>query len=206
MHSLTMSFFLLRQRKSGLTWVIYLQMRVAQSCNAIMNNHFVFYCWQGSSSPTILPNFCPVSIFAFKYVKYRSIKLSAAKNAIVEYDQGILSTAAVAAMPYFNHTVLFIGTRQGQLLKVHVYFFSLLIISPSPSSKFPLCLATTLFAQIKYVALYICFDQIQFLFTWTCTWGSVLWSILICIWIFFFLQNTRMQDTPFYPITEKLWW
>ena len=117
-----------------------------------MNNHFVFYCWQGSSSPTILPNFCPVSVLAFKYVKYRSIKLSAAKNAIVEYDQGILSTAAVAAMPYFNHTVLFIGTRQGQLLKVHVYFFSLLIISPSPSSRFPLCLATTLFAEIKYVA------------------------------------------------------
>ena len=192
MHSLTMSFFLLRQRKSGLTWVIYLQLRVAQSCNAIMNNHFVFYCWQGSSSPTILPNFCPVSIIAFKYVKYRSIRLSAAKNAIVEYDQGILSTAAVAAMPYFNHTVLFIGTRQGQLLKVRVYFFSLLIISPSPSSRFPLCLATTLFAQIKYVALYICFDQIQFLFTWTCTWGSVLWSVLICIWIFFFLQNTSM--------------
>ena len=43
------------------------------------------------------------------------------KNAIVEYDQGILSTAAVAAMPYFSHTVLFIGTSQGQLLKVHVY-------------------------------------------------------------------------------------
>ena len=57
-------------------------------------------------------------------------------------------------MPYFNHTVLFIGTRQGQLLKVHVYFFSLLIISPSPSSRFPLCLATTLFAETKYVALY----------------------------------------------------
>ena len=57
-------------------------------------------------------------------------------------------------MPYFNHTVLFIGTSQGQLLKVHVYFFSLLIISPSPSSRFPLCLATTLFAEIKYVALY----------------------------------------------------
>ena len=160
MHSSTMSFFLLRQRKSGLTWVMYLQLLVAQSCNTIMNNHFVFYCWQGSSSPTILPNFCPVSILAFKYVKYRSIKLSAAKNAVVEYDQGILSTAAVAAMPYFNHTVLFIGTRQGQLLKVHVYFFSLLIISPSPSSRFPLCLATTLFAEIKYVALYICFDQI----------------------------------------------
>ena len=125
MRSLTMSFFLLRQRKSGLTWVIYLQLHPAQSCNTIMSNHFVFYCWQGSSSPTILPDFCPVSILAFEYVKYRSIKLSAAKNAIVEYDQGILSTAAVAAMPYFNHTVLFIGTRQGQLLKVHIRWINL---------------------------------------------------------------------------------
>ena len=98
-----------------------MQLLVAQSCSTIMSNHFVFYCSQGSSSPTILPNFCPVSVLAFKYVKYRSIKLSVAKNAIVEYDQGILSTAAVAAMPYFNHTVLFIGTRQGKLLKVHVY-------------------------------------------------------------------------------------
>ena len=98
-----------------------MQLSVAQSCNTITSNHFVCYCLQGSSSATILPNFCPVSSLTIKYVKYRSIKLSAAKNAIVEYDQGILSTAAVAAMPYFNHTVLFIGTRQGQLLKVHVY-------------------------------------------------------------------------------------
>ena len=94
---------------------------LATACSSIMSNHFVFYCWQGSSSPIIPPNFCPVSSILFKYVTYRSIKLSAAKNAIVEYDQGILSTAAVAAMPYFNHTVLFIGTSQGQLLKVHVY-------------------------------------------------------------------------------------
>ena len=83
-----------------------------------------------------------MSGISFKYEKYRSVKLSASKNAIVEYHQGILSTAAVAAMPYFNYTVLFIGTSQGQLLKVHVYFFSLLIISPSKSSRFPSCLAT----------------------------------------------------------------
>ena len=66
---------------------------------------------RGSSSPTILPNFCPVSIFAFQYAKYRSIKLSAAKNAIVEYDQGILSTAAVAAMPYFTQCCLLVQVK-----------------------------------------------------------------------------------------------
>lgn len=34
----------------------------------------------------------------------------------MQYDKGKLS--AVAAMPYHNHTVMFVGTDHGQLFKV----------------------------------------------------------------------------------------
>lgn len=34
----------------------------------------------------------------------------------MQYEKGMLT--AVAAMPYYNHTVIFVGTHGGQLLKV----------------------------------------------------------------------------------------
>ena len=34
----------------------------------------------------------------------------------MQYDRGMLT--AVAAMPYHSHTVMFVGTEHGQLLKV----------------------------------------------------------------------------------------
>jgi len=62
----------------------------------------------------ITPNFCPTSP-GFKYHPYRARK-SVIKNSIMEHDKGMLT--AVAAMPYHDNTVVFIGTDQGQLLKV----------------------------------------------------------------------------------------
>ena len=62
----------------------------------------------------IRPDYCPTSP-RDKYHPYRG-KTSLQKSAIVEHNKGMLT--AVTAMPYYNHTVVFIGTDQGQLLKV----------------------------------------------------------------------------------------
>ena len=69
---------------------------------------------QASGLPTIQPDFCPT--VSRQYLRYRA-KLSLRKSAIVEHDNKEVLTS-VAAMPYGNHTVLFIGTAQGRLLKV----------------------------------------------------------------------------------------
>lgn len=61
----------------------------------------------------IAPDYCPTS--PHKFHPYRG-KKSLQKSAIVEHNKGMLT--AVTAMPYYNHTVVFIGTGQGQLLKV----------------------------------------------------------------------------------------
>lgn len=75
----------------------------------------VDYCADKASVQSIQPDFCPTT--SREYLRYRA-KVSLPKSAIVEHDNKVLTS--VAAMPYHNHTVIFIGTAQGRLLKVSV--------------------------------------------------------------------------------------
>ena len=63
----------------------------------------------------ITETFCPSETSSFTNSPYRG-KLPLTANPIVRYNNAKLS--AVGAVSYGNHTVVFLGTEQGQLLKV----------------------------------------------------------------------------------------
>ncbi|PFX28558.1 Plexin-A3 [Stylophora pistillata] len=76
----------------------------------------VLACEKEQSTPTITENFCPTSTF-YAYHPFRG-KTPLTKRSVMQYEKGMLT--AVAAMPYYNHTVIFAGTDSGQLLKFSV--------------------------------------------------------------------------------------
>lgn len=65
----------------------------------------------------ITPEYCPKQFPEHFPHPYRG-KKSLDKQAILEYSKGLLT--AVTAMPYYNHTVMFLGTDKGKLLKASV--------------------------------------------------------------------------------------
>ncbi|XP_068690006.1 plexin-A1-like isoform X2 [Montipora foliosa] len=62
----------------------------------------------------ITPEYCPKQ-FPKRFPHPFRGKKSLDKQAILEHSKGLLT--AVTAMPYYNHTVMFLGTDKGQLLK-----------------------------------------------------------------------------------------
>ena len=85
--------------------------RITVVCISVTSNLVLVYF--KASVQSIQPDFCPIT--SREYLRYRA-KVSLPKSAIVEHDNKVLTS--VAAMPYHNHTVIFIGTAQGRLLKV----------------------------------------------------------------------------------------